>query len=804
MKISHDWLKSYIDLSEPAEEVASWLTDTGLEVEHIERYESIPGALEGLLVGEVLTCIKHPNADKLSLTTVDVGQGRILSIVCGAPNVAAGQKVIVAAPGTTIHPIGKEPFMIQKAKIRGEVSEGMICAEDEISLGNNHAGIIVLPPDSKKGSAVSGLFPVFHDNIFEIGLTPNRADAFSHIGVARDIKALQGRAIKWPSVDDFKVKNQDLKIPVTVKDKNACTRYTSVTISGINVVESPEWLKQRLLSIGLTPINNVVDITNFVCHEVGQPLHAFDAKKISGKKIIVTTLPKGTPFVTLDGKTRKLTDTDLMICDEKGGLCLAGVFGGIDSGITGDTTSVFLESATFSSEYIRRTTIHHQLNTDASFRFARGTDPSLTLYALKRAALLIEEIAGGKVSSEISDLYPHPVPRHELLIKDGHVNRLIGKEFERDQVKGILSRLDIETVKESSDEYVVSIPTYRHEVQQEADVVEEFLRIYGFNNIPLESNARTDYIADFPSTSVDQVRQTLGQLLTGNGYFEIWTNSLSSERLQAGYASSLPGKAVKILNKLSEELGVMRQTLLFSMLEVCAYNLNRKQRNQKLFEFGRIYYQQDDAYVEQERLGILLTGTMEDPNWQHQGRSATYFDAAQVVSNILRRCGYRSYDQEPFEDALFDHGVTFLIEGKRACHIGRVNATVAHEFGIKQEIFEAEVDMALLLRGANPKLVIQDVPKFPAVTRDLSLILDREVTFREVRDLALRIGKRLVCDVNAFDVYEGQNIPKGKKAYAVTFTLQDLSKTLTDAEIDGEMNELMKGFEKELGATIRR
>lgn len=804
MKISHDWLKSYIDLSEPADEVASWLTGTGLEVEHVERFESIPGGLEGLLVGEVLTCMKHPNADKLSLTTVDVGHDRILTIVCGAPNVAAGQKVIVAPPGTTIHPTGKESFTIQKAKIRGEVSEGMICAEDEISLGNNHAGIIVLPPTAKKGSPVSDLFPVFHDNVFEIGLTPNRADAFSHIGVARDIKALKGRDIRWPSVDNFKVKNKDLVIPVTVKDANACPRYTSVTISGVSVGESPEWLKQRLRSIGLTPINNVVDITNFVCHEVGQPLHAFDTAKISGKKILVKTLPKGTPFVTLDGKTRTLTETDLMICDEKGGLCIAGVFGGIGSGITAETTSVFLESATFSSEYIRRTTIHHQLNTDASFRFARGTDPSLTLYALKRAALLMEEIAGGEISSEISDLYPNPVPKHELVIKDSHVNRLIGKEFKRDQVKAILSHLDIETVKESANEYVVSIPTYRHEVQQEADVVEEFLRIYGFNNIPLETNARTDYIADFPSTSVDQVRQTLGQLLAGNGYFEIWTNSLSSERLQAKFASSLPGEPVRILNKLSEELGVMRQTLLFSMLEVCAYNLNRKQKNQKLFEFGKIYYRQDGGYVEQERLGLLLTGSMEDPNWQHKEHPVTYFDAAQIVSNILRRCGYSSYEQVSFEDALFHHGVTFQIEGKQVCHIGRVNATVNHEFGIKQEIFEAEVDMALLLRGANPKLVIQDVPKFPAVTRDLSLILDRGVTFREVRDLALRIGKRLVCEVNAFDVYEGQNIPKGKKAYAVTFTLQDPSKTLTEEEIEGMMNELMRGFEKELGATIRR
>jgi phenylalanyl-tRNA synthetase beta chain len=600
MTISYTWLKDYIDIPESPEELAHVLTSTGLEVESIKRFETIKGSLQGLVIGEVLTCTKHPNADKLSLTTVDVGANNTLHIVCGAPNVAAGQKVIVALVGTTLHPTGGESFTIKASKIRGERSEGMICAEDEIGLGEGHDGIIVLQTELANGTPAAEYYQAGSDHIIEIGLTPNRADAASHVGVARDIKASKKRNLKLPDVGSFTVANKNLSIKVDVENFIACPRYSAVTISGVQVGESPAWLKNRLNSIGQTPINSIVDITNFVCHELGQPLHAFDADKITGNKVIVKTLPEGTRFTTLDNKERTLRSTDLMICNASEGMCIAGVFGGGNSGITRDTKNIFLESACFSPEYIRRTSMQHQLKTDASFRFERGTDPNNTVYALKRAALLIQEIAGGEVSSEVTDIYPEKIQNRVFKVKYKNIDRLIGKVIAREQIHSILQDLEINILSKTGDDFEVSVPPYRVDVVQEADIVEEVLRIYGFNNIELSDTVSAGYLAAFPSKDINNFKRTLGELLIANGFYEIWTNSLTNYSYQQKHNLTFKGNPVEILNKLSEEQGIMRQTLLFTGLEVAAYNINRKQRDLKMFEFGKIYYRESDKYKEEE------------------------------------------------------------------------------------------------------------------------------------------------------------------------------------------------------------
>lgn len=804
MTISYNWLRDYIDIPESPEEIGRVLTSTGLEVESIEPFETVKGGLRDLVIGEVLTCVKHPNADKLSLTTVDVGSDKPLSIVCGAPNVAAGQKVIVALPGATIYPVKGDPFTIKTARIRGELSEGMICAEDEIGLGDSHDGIMVLHTDLPNGTPASVYFKVEEDYRIEIGLTPNRADATSHLGVARDIRAAKDRLIKWPPVDSFRVDNTSLIIPVKVENTDACPRYSALTIRNVTVKESPDWLKNRLLSIGLTPINNIVDITNFVCHEMGQPLHAFDADKITGGKVIVKTLPAGTRFVTLDNKERILQGTDLMICNEKEGMCIAGVFGGIDSGITEKTKHVFLESAYFSPDYIRRTSIHHQLKTDASFRFERGTDPEKTVYALKRAALLIKEIAGGEISSEIVDIYPKKIEHRTIVVRDKNVTRLIGKAIPRETIFSILEKLDIVIADKKEDQFTVSVPPYRVDVTQEADIVEEILRIYGFNNIDLAETSGTDYLAEFPEHSKDNFRQTIGSLLSANGYYEILTNSLTNSAYQQKHGLSFAGEPIEILNKLSEELGILRQTMLFTGLEVCAYNINRRQKDLKLYEFGKIYYKEGGQYREEEKLALYLTGNIEAENWQRKTRGVTYYDLAQQVSHVLVKCGLGKVEQTLTRDQIFEYG-SVLSSGKtKIGTLGKVKNALLKDFGIKQELFFAELDASLLFRSANPKLVIREIAKFPEVRRDLSLVLDRAVRFDEIRNLALKTGKQLIKDIGVFDVYEGENIPKGKKAYALSFILQDETKTLTDETIDQVMDKLMVVFEKELGALIRK
>jgi phenylalanyl-tRNA synthetase beta chain len=818
MKISYRWLQQYIDIPESAEEIGQTLTGTGLEVESVEPFETVKGGLKGLVIGEVLTCTKHPNADKLSLTTVDVGTSTPLQIVCGAPNVAAGQKVVVATVGTMVHPTKGEPFLIKSAKIRGEQSEGMICAEDEIGLSESHAGIMVLDTKVTNGTLAAEFFNVQSDYVLEIGLTPNRADAASHIGMARDIKAAKKRDIIWPSITHFKIDNTSLSIPVTVEEPEMCPRFSGVSIANVKIQESPTWLKNSLQAIGLTPINNIVDITNFICHELGQPLHAYDIAEITGKKIIVKTLPSGTKFKTLDGKERSLLATDLMVCDGEGkGMCIAGVFGGINSGITEKTTNVFLEGAYWSPSVIRKTGMHHGLKTDASFRFERGTDPNGTVYAIKRAALLIQELAGGEIASEIVDFYPTKKENRIIEIKDKNVNRLIGKALSRDVIFTILESLDIQVIDRKEDRFTVSVPPFRVDVTQEADVVEEILRIYGFNNIELTEIAGTDYLASFPDKDINKFKRTVGEMLTSNGFFEILTNSLTNAAYQSKHTLTFDGEPIEILNKLSEEQGILRQTMLFTGLEVCAHNINRRQKDLKLYEFGKIYWKEERSlesikdlskpklqYQEEERLALYVTGSIETENWQNKSRNAGYYDLAQQVAHILQKSSLENIRQEPLSDPLFDYGMKILKGSKEIGKLGKVKTALLKDFGIKQELFYADLATALLFKMANPKFVVTEVSKFPEVRRDLSLVLDKQVTFAEIKELVSSIEKRLIKELIAFDVYEGDKIPQGKKAYALGFTLLDESKTLTDEEIDKTMNNLMAAFEQKMGAVIRK
>jgi phenylalanyl-tRNA synthetase, beta subunit, non-spirochete bacterial len=629
----------------------------------------------------------------------------------------------------------------------------------------------------------------------------------------RDLKAVLNRLINLPKVDHFQIQNNELPIPVKVDDADACPRFSGVSISGVTVKESPDWLKARLTSIGLTPINNIVDITNFICHELGQPLHAYDAQEIVNSKIWVKYLPGGTKFKTLDGKERELTDRDLMVCDGEGKpMCIAGVFGGENSGISEKTVNVFLEGAYWNPNVIRKTAMHHGLKTDASFRFERGTDPNNTVYAVKRAALLIQELAGGKISSELMDVYPNKIVNRIIEVKYKNVDRLIGKELPRERIFSILESLDIRIINKTEEHFTVSVPPYRVDVVQQADVVEEVLRIYGFNNIELSEIAGTDYLASFPENDINKFKKIIGDTLAGNGFYEILTNSLTNAAYQQKLKLTFNGEPVEIMNKLSEEQGILRQTMLFTGLEVCSYNINRKQKDLKLYEFGKIYWKNNSAeakevtqiYREEERLAIFISGNTETENWQNKTRSVSYFDLAQHVATILQKSSLENTKQEKLEDPLFDYGMRILKGNKEIGKLGKVKTAIAKELGIKQEIFYADLNTALLFRSANPKFVVQEVPKFPEVRRDLSLVLDKKVTFEDIRQLVLSTEKKLIKDIIAFDVYEGDKIPEGKKAYALGFTLLDEQKTLKDEEIDKTMSRLMEAFEGKMGAVIRK
>jgi len=803
MKISYNWLKQFLQIDWDAQKTGELLTDLGLEVEGISQFESVKGGLKGIVVGHVLTCEKHPNADKLKLTTVDIGQEAPLQIVCGAPNVAAGQKVPVATVGTTLYTPEGEAWVIKKGKIRGEVSEGMICAEDEIGVGESHDGIMVLNEELISGTPCSKVFDIENDEVFEIGLTPNRADAMSHFGVARDLKAgLEQKEIQkelvTPSVSNFSIDNRSLKVDVEVMESNLAPRYCGVTISNLVVQDSPDWLKNRLKSIGLAPINNVVDVTNYVLHELGQPLHAFDAFKIKGNKVEVKTLPSGTKFTTLDGVERELHEDDLMICDAGTPMCIAGVFGGLHSGVTEHTTSIFLESAYFDSVSIRKTAKRHGLNTDASFRFERGIDINLTKYALKRAALLIREIAGGYITSEIVDLFPKKPQDRQVFLTFNKIHSLIGQEIPQDTIKSILSSLEIRINNVTESGLGLTIPTYRVDVTREVDVIEEILRVYGYNNIDFKEKLNAS-IAKTSRFENYRIQDVVGNMLAAKGFYEIMTNSLVSSELTTD-----DNNAVEMLNPLSSDLSVLRTSMLHSGLQTVSYNHNRQKTDLKLFEFGKTYHKLDGKHTEKQHLAIFISGDRSQNSWSVASKKSEFFYLKGIVDNVLERLGLRDIDTKPLTESGYAEGISYMKNDKVLVSLGLVGKADIKKFDIKQEVFFADLDWDAILESVSTQNVsFKEIPKFPEVTRDFALLLDESISFQKVYDIAWNTEKKLLRKVNLFDVYTGKNLPEGKKSYAVSFTLMDEKKTLTDKQIDKIMGKLLAQYQKELGAELR-
>ncbi|MGY8987844.1 MAG: phenylalanine--tRNA ligase subunit beta [Flavobacteriales bacterium] len=806
MKISLNWLQQYIKLDLEVDKISEYLTDTGLEVEGVEEIESIKGDLKGIIIGEVLSCEQHPNADRLKVTTVNIGES-VLDIVCGAPNVKAGQKVPVATVGSILYD-GDESFKIKKSKIRGEVSEGMICGEDELGLGNVTDGIMVLDDNVKVGTLASEYFKVENDTIFEIGLTPNRSDAMGHFGIARDLKTVlnhNGSKLEMclPTVKNFKVDNTNLSISVEVENSQLCPRYSGVSISGVKIEKSPEWLENRLKSLGIEPKNNIVDITNFVLHETGQPLHAFDAEKIKGNKIVVKTINKKTKFTTLDEVERELSTEDLMICNDKEAMCLAGVFGGLDSGVSDNTTSIFLESAYFNTVSVRKTAKRHTLSTDSSFRFERGCDPNMTIYALKRATLLIQEIAGGKISSEIVDIYPKEIKHFEVELTYKKLDSLIGEKIDRKEVKNILTDLEIEVVLETENGLSLKVPPFRADVQREVDVIEEVLRIYGFNTVetPTKLNTSTSYSDE---VNPETLRNTISDLLSSNGFFEIMNNSLTKE----SYTKLIPEleveQNIKIVNPLSQDLNVMRQFLLFSGLENISYNINRKNQDLKLYEFGKTYHKVEEENQERQHLMLLLTGTVNSENWNTTKDKTDFFVTKEKVEHILYRLGLNTWDVSEGSGWGRSYTLTYSYEDQRLVCFGKVTKDLCSKFGVKSDVYMADFNWDLILQlVVNTKIKYSEVSKFPSVKRDLSLLIDNKVSFKELLTIAKDTEKNILKSVNLFDVYEGDELPEGKKSYALSFILEDKTKTLTDKYIDKVMSKLISSYENKAGAEVR-
>jgi phenylalanyl-tRNA synthetase beta chain len=816
MNISYRWLKEYIDLDYTPHQIAAFLTQIGLEVGSIEEVETVRGGLKGLVIGEVLTCEKHPDSDHLSKTTVDVGSGEILPIVCGAPNVAAGQKVVVATVGTTLYD-GDNEFKIKKSKIRGEASEGMICAEDEIGLGTSHDGIMVLDLNAIPGTAASTYFNIESDYVLEVDLTPNRIDSGSHIGIARDLAAYlslkQDISYKRPSVVAFQVDNHSLEIPVEVINQDACPRYSGVTISNVTVKESPDWLKNKLKLIGLKPINNIVDCTNFVLFETGQPLHAFDAAEIKGNKIVVRTTEAGTKFTTLDGNERQLHRDDLMICNQTEGMCIAGVFGGLKSGVKETTTSIFLESAWFDSVYIRKTARRHILNTDASFRFERGTDPNGTIYALKRAAMLIKEVAGGEISSEIVDIYPNPVADFSVDVTYANIKRLIGVDLGKEKIKQILNALEIRIENETETGLSLRVPPYRVDVKRDVDVIEEILRIYGYNNIelPTQVNSSLQYSVKPNPT---KLRNLIAEMLTAQGFNEIWSNSLTKTLYYENNEVFKPENTVKLFNPLSNDLGSMRQTLLYGGLESIAHNANRKNSDLRLYEFGNCYFYNGSSlkenpvrnYREEEHLALFVTGDKEAANWSNPAIKTSFFFLKSFAENILKRMGFSvlNLKSEGFSNEIISEGLQYFVNGKKLVEFGVVSGKTLKYSGIENPVYFADFSMdVLFIELKNNKVVFAELPKYPEVRRDLALLIDREIKFEQLRDLAFRSERKLLQSIDLFDVYEGKGVPEGKKSYAISYILRDDEKTLNDKQIEKIMQKLVSAYERELGAQLR-
>lgn len=806
MKISYNWLKQFIKIDWKSDETAALLTDLGLEVEVVEKYQSIKGGLEGILVGHVLTCIQHPNADRLKITTVDVGDGAPLQIVCGASNVAVGQKVPVATIGAVLYDKEGESFVIKKGKIRDEESFGMICAEDELGLGTGHDGIMILDAALKPGTSVAKIFKIENDEIFEIGLTPNRADAMSHLGTARDLRAgliQSGINVELitPSVSNFRIDKRTLKIDVDVKNSKLAPRYCGVTVSGIKVKPSPEWLQNRLKSIGLNPKNNVVDVTNYVLHELGQPLHAFDASMITGK-VTVKTLSAGTKFTTLDDIERTLHEEDLMICDDKGPMCIAGVFGGKNSGVTENTTNIFLESAYFNPVSIRKTAKRHMLSTDASFRFERGIDPTITEYALKRAALLIQEVAGGEITSDVIDVYPKKIEDFPVFLNFAKTAKLIGQELSKEIIKKILASLDIKVNSVTDAGLGLTIPAYRVDVQREIDVIEEILRVYGYNNISFTKKLNAT-VANAARTEDYKVQNIVGNQLNSLGFHEMMANSLTTPEYVSLSETLKAEHNVMMLNPLSHDLSAMRQSLLFSGLEAVSYNINRRNSDLKLFEFGKSYHNLVTGYEEQKHLTLFVCGNRNPESWNLSEKPTDFFLFKGYIDSIVARLGIEKTKHEPVKSDVFAEGMSINVGEETLVEYGSVRKSVLKHFDIKQEVLFADFNWNLVLKLISNKIKFTEIPKYPEVRRDLALLVDENVAFDSIYKVARQTEKSLLKNISLFDVYVGNNLPEGKKSYAVSFTIQDTSKTLTDEQIDKVMNKLQRNFASELGASLR-
>ena len=820
MNISYNWLKEYVDFDLTPEEVAAALTSIGLETGSVEEVQTIKGGLEGLVIGEVLTCVEHPNSDHLHITTVNLGNGEPTQIVCGAPNVATGQKVVVATLGTKLYD-GDECFTIKKSKIRGVESIGMICAEDEIGIGTSHDGIIVLPEQAVPGTLAKDYYNVKSDYVLEVDITPNRADACSHYGVARDLYAYliqngKQATLKCPSVDAFAVENHDLDIKVTVENSEACPRYAGITVKGVTVKESPEWLQNKLRLIGVRPINNVVDVTNYIVHAFGQPLHCFDADKIKGGEVIVKTLSEGTPFVTLDGVERKLNERDLMICNKEEAMCIAGVFGGLDSGSTEATTNVFIESAYFHPTWVRKTARRHGLNTDASFRFERGIDPNITIYCLKLAAIMVKELAGGTISSEIKDVCVAPAQDFIVELAYEKVNSLVGKVIPVETIKSIVKSLEMKVTNETAEGLTLAVPPYRVDVQRDCDVIEDILRIYGYNNVEIPSTLKSSLTTKGEEDKSNKLQNLIAEQLVGCGFNEILNNSLTRTAYYDGLESYPSNHLVMLMNPLSADLNSMRQTLLFGGLESIAHNANRKNADLKFFEFGNCYYFDADkknpektlaAYAEDYHLGLWVTGKKVSNSWIYADENSTVYELKAYVENILKRLGLdlRNLVVGNLTDDIFAAALTVHTRGgKRLATFGVVTKKLLKAFDIDNEVYYADLDWKELMRAIRSvKVSFKEISKFPAVKRDLALLLDKNIQFAEIEKIAYETEKKLLKEVELFDVYEGKNLEAGKKSYAVSFLLQDETQTLNDKMIDKIMSKLVKNLEDKLGAKLR-
>ncbi len=820
MNISYNWLKEYLDFDLQPDEVAAALTSIGLETGGVEEVQTIKGGLEGLVIGEVLTCEEHPNSDHLHITTVNVGGAEPLQIVCGAPNVAAGQKVVVAVNGTKLYD-GDECFTIKRSKIRGVESNGMICAEDEIGIGTDHAGIIVLPADAVVGTPAKEYYNVKSDYVLEVDITPNRVDATSHFGVARDLAAYlkqNGKPanLKRPSVDAFKIDDEVPAIEVVVENKEACLRYSGITIKNVTVKESPEWLQNRLKVIGLRPINNVVDITNYILHGVGQPLHSFDADKIKGNKVVVRSATEGAKFVTLDGVERTLTDRDLMICNVEEPMCIAGVFGGLDSGVTEQTKNVFLESATFHPTWIRKTARRFGLNTDASFRYERGLDPNQTVEVMKRAALLIQEVAGGTITGAIQDIYPVPVAPYRVELTYDKVNTLIGKVIPVETVKSILESLEMKIVSETAEGLVIDVPVYRIDVQRDVDVIEDILRIYGYNNVEFSDNVKSNLSYQTPTDRSYKLQNLISEQLCGCGFNEILNNSLTRSAYYDNLSTYPVSHCVMLMNPLSADLNCMRQTLLFGGLESVEHNAKRKNGNIRFFEFGNCYdynidHKKEDEtlaeFSEDYRLGLWVSGSRVDNNWAHPNEKSSVYELKAYVENILVRLGVNLQKVifGNLANDIYSAGLSITTSsGRQLGTMGIVSPKICKELDIETDVYYAELSWTLLMKEIKKsKVTFSEISKFPAVKRDLALLLEKNVQFAEIEKIATESERKLLKDVALFDVYEGKNLPAGKKSYAVSFYLQDEGKTLNDKQIDAIMKKIQTNLEQKLGAQLR-